>query len=494
MQHEYQRWRNRDPPLRIGARLQRERPPVTHPETYQPLSRIAQGLRDGTLTAQRLAKAACAAHAASETELNAYKYWAGPQMLAQAEAVDLFFNSGQDHGPLMGMPVSAKDLFGVPNMPVFAGTDTSLPAAWQAAGPVVQAVTGQLGLISGKTHTVEFAYGGMGTNAHWGAPVNPWSAGDAPRAPGGSSSGAGVSLAQGSCLVALGTDTAGSVRVPAALTGQCALQTTRGRWSRAGIVPLSPSLDSPGLLCRTVEDLAYAFGAIDPARPGVVQAHALSGLRIGVVQNIVWDGADASIAETTQAALATLARKGVVMTDITLPHLDSALEIFGQGGLAAAELRAFMEMTFPERIARLDPMVRARVEMADQLSAVEYLRRAAVLSGVARAAATVFDTVDVLVTPTVPISAPLLTDLTDPDAYRRANMLTLRNTAFVNLFGWCALSLPTGLDHNGIPVGLQMIAPPRQEEALLAMAMGVENALGRGPELLGPAPRVAGKA
>jgi aspartyl-tRNA(Asn)/glutamyl-tRNA(Gln) amidotransferase subunit A len=243
-----------------------------------------------------------------------------------------------------------------------------------------------------------------------------------------------------------------------------------------------------------VEDLAYAFGAIDPARPGVVQAYALSGLRIGVVQNIVWDGADASIAETTQAALATLARKGVVMTDITLPHLDSALEIFGQGGLAAAELRAFMEMTFPERIARLDPMVRARVEMADQLSAVEYLRRAAVLSGAAQAAATVFDKVDVLVTPTVPISAPLLTDLTDADAYRRANMLTLRNTSFVNLFGWCALSLPTGLDHNGIPVGLQMIAPPRQEEALLAMALGVENALGRGPELLGPAPRVAGKA
>ena len=464
---------------------------MTHPETHQSLSRIAQKLRDGTLTARQLAQSACAAYAASEPELKAYVHWAGPQMLAQADAVDLFLGSGQDHGPLMGMPVSAKDLYGVPNMPIFAGTDAALPAAWQAAGPVVQAVTGQLGLISGKTHTVEFAYGGMGTNAHWGAPVNPWSAANAPRAPGGSSAGAGVSLAQGSCLVALGTDTAGSVRVPAALTGQCALQTTRGRWSRAGIVPLSPSLDSPGILCRTVEDLAFAFGAIDPAKPGAMQARALSGLRIGVVRNIVWDGADASIAETTQVALATLESNGAALTDITLPHLDTALEIFGQGGLAAAELRAFMEMTFPERIARLDPMVRARVEMADQLAAVEYLRRAAVLSAAAQAAATVFDTVDVLVTPTVPISAPLLADLADPDAYRRANMLTLRNTAFVNLFGWCALSLPTGLDHNGIPVGLQMIAPPRQEEALLAMALGVEAALGRGPELLGPAPRAA---
>lgn len=457
--------------------------------THQSLAKIAQDLRDETVTATALAEAAIAAYEATEPELNAYKHWAGPQMARQAGAVDLFFKSGQDQGPLMGIPVSVKDLYGVPKMPVFAGTDTALPATWQVAGPVVRAVTGQLGMISGKTHTVEFAYGGMGTNAHWGAPVNPWSASGAPRAAGGSSSGAGVSLAQGSALVALGTDTAGSVRVPAALTGQCALQTTRGRWSREGIVPLSPSLDSPGILCRTVEDLAYAFGAIDHGKPLAGKARDMAGLRIGVVQNTVWDACDPSIAETTRAALATLERKGAVLVEITLPHLEDALEIFGQGGLAAAELRSFMEMTFPERIARLDPMVRARVETADQIPAIEYLRRAAALTQFARKAASVFEQVDVVMTPTVPISAPLLADLADPAAYRHANMLTLRNTAFVNLFGWCALSLPTGLDHNHIPVGLQLIALPRQEAALLAMGMAVETAIGCAPELLGAPPR-----
>lgn len=464
---------------------------MTYAVTHQSLSEIAQNLRESKLTASNLAQTAIAYFEATEADLNAYKHWAGPQMAQQADAADLFFKTGQDFGPLMGIPVSAKDLYGVPNMPIFAGTDEALPADWQAAGPVLRAVTGQMGIISGKTHTVEFAYGGMGTNAHWGAPVNPWSGANAPRASGGSSSGAGVSLAQGSALVALGTDTAGSVRVPAALTGQCALQTTRGRWSREGIVPLSPSLDSPGILCRTVEDLAYAFGAIEHGKPLKTGARSLAGMRIGVVQNTVWDACDQSIADVTREALAKLERAGALLVDITLPHLETALDIFGQGGLAAAELRSFMELHFPERIARLDPMVRARVETADQLPAIEYLRRAAVLAQSAKDAALVFDQIDVLVTPTVPISAPLLADLTDPADYRRANMLTLRNTAFVNLFGWCALSLPSGLDHNGIPVGLQMIALPQQEQSLLAMAMGVENALGRAPELLGRAPRLA---
>ena len=463
---------------------------MTYALTHQSLSQIAQDLRDTNVTATLLAETAIAHYEATEADLHAYKFWAGPQMAEHAGAVDLFLRNGQDLGPLMGIPVSVKDLYGVPNMPVFAGTDTAFPPRWQAAGPVVRAVTGQLGMISGKTHTVEFAYGGMGTNAHWGAPVNPWSKADAPRAPGGSSSGAGVSLAQGSALVALGTDTAGSVRVPAALTGQCALQTTRGRWSREGIIPLSPSLDSPGILCRTVEDLAYAFGAIDQGKPLATQARPLTGMRIGVVQNTVWDDCDPSIAETTRAALAKLERGGAVLVDIAVPHVAEALEIFGQGGLAAAELRAFMEMNFPDRIARLDPMVRARVETADQIPAIEYLRRAAVLAQSAQGAARVFDQVDVLITPTVAISAPLLADLTDPAAYRRANMLTLRNTAFVNLFGWCALSMPSGLDDNGIPVGLQMIALPRQEEALLAMALAIEGALGRAPDLLGRAPRL----
>ncbi len=389
----------------------------------------------------------------------------------------------------MGIPVSVKDLYGVPGLPVHAGTDEAFPESWQRPGPVVQAVLSQLGLVTGKTHTVEFAFGGLGTNPHVGTPVNPWSVPGAPRVPGGSSSGAGVSLAQGSALLALGTDTAGSVRIPACFTGQTALKITHGRWSLDGIVPLSPSLDTPGLLARTIEDLVFAFAALDPVRPGAITPACASALRIGVVENVVYDGADASVIANTQDALARLEQAGAGLTPVHLPHVDTVLEIFGLGGLAATELRAFLDSTFPERIARLDPMVVARVSAADQTGAPEYLRRRDVLTASGKAAAQVFDGCDVLVSPTVPIGAPLIADMADPDAYRAANMLALRNTAIVNLFGWCAVTLPTGLDANGIPTGLQLIAPPRHEERLLAAALAVETVLGQGADLLGTPPQ-----
>ena len=455
---------------------------------HQSLAQIARNLRDHKVSTSELVAQAIDGFESFESIVHAYKYWAGPQAVRQAEAVDVFLKDGHDHGPLMGMPVSVKDLYGVPNMPVFAGTDTAFSESWQTPGPLVQSVFAQLGIVMGKTHTVEFAFGGIGTNPHWDTPVNPWSAKGAPRAPGGSSSGAGVSLAQGSALVALGTDTAGSVRIPAAFAGQCALKTTHGRWSAQGIVPLSPSLDTPGLLCRTVEDLAYAFAALDGEERGAIIQQNLSSLRVGVVQNVVWDEIDPAIAANTETALSTLERKGAVVSKVTLPGVDEVLEIFRQGGLAAPELRCFMDANFPERIARLDPMVRARVEGADQITATEYLRRRDVLAKCGQAALSAFDQFDVLVSPTVPISAPLLCEVADGAAYRTANMLTLRNTAIVNLFGWCALTLPSGVDGNGVPSGLQLIAPPMRERRLLAIALGVESAVGRAPELLGQPP------
>ncbi|SDX55356.1 aspartyl-tRNA(Asn)/glutamyl-tRNA(Gln) amidotransferase subunit A [Litoreibacter albidus] len=454
---------------------------------HQSLAQIARDLRDQTVSATALVEGATARYSATDGTLNAYKHWAGAEAKQQAEAVDVLINAGHDLGPLMGLPISVKDLYGVPKMPVFAGTDTEFGPEFQAAGPVVQAARAQLAIVMGKTHTVEFAFGGIGTNAHWGAPVNPWSAKEAPRVSGGSSSGAGVSLAQGSALVALGTDTAGSVRIPASFTGQAALKTTIGRWSTQGIVPLSQSLDTPGLLTRTVADLAYAFSAID-SDTRKVDAQDVAGVRIGVIGNVVWDDIDPAIAANTEAALTALERKGATVTKMTLPGVDDVLDIFRQGGLAASELRSFMDTNFPDRIARLDPAVRARIETADQISSTEYLRRKAVMAQLGQDALSVFDEFDVLICPTVPVSAPLVSDLADGDAYRTANMLALRNTSIVNSFGWCAATLPSGLDGNGVPSGLQLIAPPMQERRLLAIAQGVENTIGNAPELLGAPP------
>ncbi|EYD72784.1 amidase [Limimaricola hongkongensis] len=450
------------------------------------LEHIARGLRDGTLSAAALMAEATARHAATEDRLNAYKCWDGARAARQAGAIDTLIATGADLGPMMGLPVSVKDLYGVPGLPVFAGTDTEFPKEWRRAGPLVRRLLDQLCVVTGKTHTVEFAFGGLGTNPHWGAPVNPWSAPGAPRAAGGSSSGAGVSLAQGSALAALGTDTAGSVRIPASFTGQTALKTTHGRWSGDGIVPLSPSMDTPGLLARTVADLAYLFAAVEGRAR--VAPRAPGGLRIGIVTNLVWDDIDPVIAETTRAAIARLERAGARLVEVELPHLDRVLDIFRRGGLGAPELRGFLEGHFPERIARLDPAVRVRVDQACEITAADYLQRRETLSESGRAAARAFEGIDLMVTPTVPISAPLLADLDDPETYRHSNMMALRNTAIVNLLGWCALTLPTGLDGNGIPTGLQIIAPPHEEERLLAAGLGAEAVLGAAPELLGPPP------
>lgn len=423
--------------------------------------------------------------------MNAYRSWAGEMADRQARAVDLLFDNGVDLGPLMGLPVSVKDLYGVPGLPVFAGSDQALPSAWQRPGPVVESLLRQGGVITGKTHTVEFAFGGLGVNAHWGTPLNPWST-DGARVPGGSSSGAGVSLVQGSALLALGTDTAGSVRVPASFTGQVGLKTTVGRWSTAGIVPLSSTLDTPGVLVRTVADLAYAFNAIDAHLGGgglpEAQPLALPGLRIGLPEAFFWSEAEPGVARVMASAIGALERHGARIVPVELPGCDTAYEIFRQGGLAAPELSAFMQRCLPDKIARLDPVVRARVEGAAQTSSVEYLRRKAVLEDCGQRARAVFDGVDVLVTPTVAIRPPRLADIVELADYGRANMLALRNTVIANLFGWCALSLPAGADEAGLPVGLQLIAPPMAEARLIRAALAVEAVLGDGRRLLGDAP------
>jgi len=229
------------------------------PDTLQ---QTAAFIRDGRVL--DLVDLALDAHDRHGARLNAYKTWDGPRVREQAEALHRMIATGVDLGPMMGIPVSVKDLYGVPGLPVFAGTSEALPGRWSRSGPVVSRLLAQMALVTGKTHTVEFAFGGIGINNHWGTPLNPWSRDDELRVPGGSSSGAGVSLLEGSAMLALGTDTAGSVRVPASFTGMVGLKTTFGRWSNDGIVPLSSSLDTPGILALSVLDVAYAFAAIDP--------------------------------------------------------------------------------------------------------------------------------------------------------------------------------------------------------------------------------------
>lgn len=331
----------------------------------RPLIEIASDLRAKRVTARELVEAAISRHERFGERLHAYSLWAPDQARAVARAADAAFAAGLTVGPLQGLPVSIKDLFAVSGYPCFAGSSRRLPAEWERDGPLVATLRRQLGVVMGKTHMVEFAFGGTGQNSHWGAPCNPWDAA-ARRAAGGSSSGTGVSLLEGSALLAFGSDTAGSVRIPACMTGNVSLKVTLGRWSTEGVVPLSTTFDTPGLLARSVSDVAYGFMALDPAGMDPVgfitraATRDLARVRIGVDDPFLWRGCDPGIAETVQAAVDALVQAGAVAREFTLPEAEAGCAVFLEGGLSAIELRNFLDRELPDWLDQLDPVIAQR--------------------------------------------------------------------------------------------------------------------------------------
>ena len=466
-------------------------------QLQQSIRSLAAALRDGTTTSVALAEEAIANHARFGTALDAYKCRQDDRFLAEARAADAAFAAGLDFGPLQGIPVSVKDLYGVAGYETFAGSPAALPEKWEQEGPVVGALRAALAPVAGKTHTVEFAFGGVGSNAHWGTPRNPWDAA-AHRVPGGSSAGAGVSLCEGSALLALGSDTAGSVRVPASFTGNVGVKTSFGRWSLDGIVPLSSSLDTAGVLARTVPDAVLAFAAIDPLTdiPAEALLAALSELTAGDVHIGVCDhffeGCDPGVAEGVQAALDELAAAGAQISKFDLPEAAAADEIFMRGGLAAPEFAAFITGEMAKSKATLDPNVAARFESMEAITAVDYLLRRARLAELAASADDRMADVDVVVGPTVTIPPPTVEAVSDGEGYRTNNMAALRNTRTGNMLALSAVTIPVALDKAGMPVGLQIMAPLDEDERALAVALAFELVLGDRVQRLGAPPMCQG--
>lgn len=450
-----------------------------------PLRTVAAKLRDGTTTARALAETAL-----SRDQLGAYREIHLDQTLDQADAADTAFGAGEDHGPLQGLPVSVKDLFGVPGYATFAGSARRLPSRFEQQGPVVQAALRQGAAITGKTHTVEFAFGGIGTNPHHPVPINPWDT-EALRAPGGSSAGAGVSLCEGSALLALGTDTAGSARIPAAWTGNVGLKTTRGRWSTAGVVPLSSTLDTVGLLARTADDLAYGFAALDAGSdPGSLAGPTLRDLRLGRCDTLLFEGCSPGVVEGVEAALVELTGAGASLTRLDLPEVDAAHALFLLGGPVAPEAGRFLAAELPAWLDNMDPNVRQRIGDAARLPEETYQARLTALRDLTASLDERLQTVDLLVAPTVANTPPRLVDLEAPEVYRRENLLCLRNTAIANYLGLCAITLPVALDAAGMPVGLMLMARGGRDAPLVAAALAMERLLGTAAHRLGTPPRI----
>lgn len=453
------------------------------------ISELGADLRAGKVKARDLAEQTIAVQDQLEPTLHAYRDRDAAYTRAQADAADAAFAAKYELGVLQGLPVSAKDLYAVAGYDTYAGTAHPLPM-FKEEGPIVRAVRSQMAFIPGKTHTVEWAFGGIGMNPHWDTPRNPWDAQDH-RAPGGSSSGAGVSLWQGSAVAALGSDTAGSVRIPASWTGTVGVKTTFGRWSLEGIAPLSPSLDTAGVLTRTAEDAALAFASLDPhvADP-MAFLHkcrlADAGRYTLGVCEWMFEENDPGVAETIHAALRELEAAGARIVKVDVPNLAELHDLFRRGGIAGLEFAAFINQPGMEKWkSSVDPIVRSRFAAIEAVPAKEYIARVQRIGEMAAEAKPVFNQIDAIVGPTIPITPPKIADLQSVDAYQAKNLMSLRNTSVGNILALSGVTIPAGLDAAGMPTGLQVLTPNGADELALAMGIAFERVLGSARQRLG---------
>jgi aspartyl-tRNA(Asn)/glutamyl-tRNA(Gln) amidotransferase subunit A len=398
----------------------------------------------------------------------------GESARAAADAQDRLRGAGYAASPLAGLPVSIKDLFDVAGERSLAGSKAldDAPVASRDA-VIVQRLKAAGMVVIGRTNMTEFAFSGVGINPHFGTPGNPF---DRKRIPGGSSSGAAVSVKDGACSVAIGTDTGGSVRIPAALCGLVGFKPTQRRVPLEGAVPLSSTLDSIGPLAPSVACCALTDAVLAGETPQVPFALPAAGLRLAIPQTMVLENLEPAVAAAFERACLALSRAGARLTDIPLVEFGEYAAINAQGGFSAAEAFAWHRALLARRGADYDPRVRVRIERGQAMSAADYVvlveRRADFIKRVAARTAEF----DALVMPTVAVTAPPMAAFAEDKEFARLNFLILRNPAIVNFLDGCAISLP--VERAGeAPVGFMLVGRSGEDRRLLGMARGVEASL-----------------
>jgi aspartyl-tRNA(Asn)/glutamyl-tRNA(Gln) amidotransferase subunit A len=396
---------------------------------------------------------------------------------AAADAADRRARAGATLGPLDGTIVSIKDLFDVAGEPTRAGSTILADAPPATAdAPVVRRLRAAGAIIVGKTNMSEFAFSGVGTNPHFDTPRNP---ADRARIPGGSSSGGAVAVADRMCEIAIGTDTGGSTRIPAALCGLVGFKPSKFRVSTEGAYPLSPTLDSIGPMAGGVEACAIADAALAGEDPWSLEPAPLSGLRFGIPQGLPLRDLDENVAARFAAAIAQLGRAGVVVSEPQFSIFDDMARVNSPAALAVVEAYRIHREHLQTRAGDYDPFVRFRLETARDVSSAAYAAMLAERGNLVRAMDARFDDFDALVLPTTPIVAPTLSEVATLDGFNARNRLLLRNTALANFFDLCAISLPMPRA-DGLPAGLMLCARRGQDRQLFRIAAAVERLLARG--------------
>ncbi|SFU56649.1 Asp-tRNA(Asn)/Glu-tRNA(Gln) amidotransferase GatCAB subunit A [Alicyclobacillus macrosporangiidus] len=403
----------------------------------------------------------------------------------EARQIDERLAQGLPVGPLAGVPVAVKDLIDTEDMPTtygglhFAGRRPSRTATavarLRAAGAIV----------IGKTNLHEYAYGTTNENPHYGRARNPW---NRAKIPGGSSGGSGVAIAAGLAMAALGTDTGGSVRIPAALCGHVGLKPTYGLVSKAGVFPLADSLDHVGPMARSVLDAALLLSVLagpDPRDPTTVripprayhQVQPKARARVGVPKSFFFDKCHAGVAQTVQAALRTLQEHGFDLVEVDLPNAHQVPEM--QNAIISSEALDVHEALLKAHPEQYGEDVRKRLESGYEIRGHQVVTATRFRRQFATEMQQVFAQVDVIATPATPITA---TDVGQQKAHIRAQEVLVRAhlTRYTNpwnLTGLPAITLPCGLAPDGLPVGLQLVGPRFGEMKLLAVALAAESAL-----------------
>ena len=389
-----------------------------------------------------------------------------------ADAADARARDGITLGPLDGTIISIKDLFDVAGEPTRAGSKVLVdapPASIDA--PVVRRLRAGGAVIVAKTNMVEFAFSGIGLNPHYGTPGNP---ADRTRVPGGSSSGAAVAVADGMCEIAIGTDTGGSTRIPAAFCGVVGYKPTKSRVPTEGAFPLSYTLDSVGPIAKSVAGCAAADAIMAGDDPWTLEPAPLQGLRLDIPQGLPLRDLDQTVAAQFSDATKALGRSGVRLSDEPLPLLDDMVHVNSKASFSVAESYVLHRERLATRAADYDPFVRSRIELGRTLSAADYMAMLRDRAALVRAMDARLADLGALVLPTTSIVAPTIAEVSSSESLTAKNLLVLRNPAIANFFDLCAISLP--LPRAGaLPVGLMLVARNGHDRRLFRMAAAVER-------------------
>lgn len=440
------------------------------------LAEYARRLRRGEVSARQVVDDCFERIAAADGKLRAFVHLDVGRARACADGIDRLIDAGVDLGPLMGVPLAVKDLFAVEGMPTRAGSRLDPSDRIGPEGPFVASLKRAGAIILGKVRTIEFAAG-----AHNISHATPWNPADPDRhrSPGGSSSGSAVAVAAGFCPLALGTDTGGSVRVPASLCGVFGYKSSAGRFPLEGVFPLCPALDSIGFFARSAGDALFVERSLRGAGPLSRDPVGLEGRRVGVPDDRVLADLDAEVADVFEAALRTLERAGVRLVRLDWPsawELETVSSIFAD--LVPSDLTATLGRDrIREEQERIDPVALDRLNRAADTTGETYASLVRQQQRLSQLTCERMAEVDAIVQPTSPICAPLVEDLSTKAAAVAFTSKALSLTRIANVYGMTACSLPGRPAGSELPIGLDIAAPAGTDRRLLQLACLVERSL-----------------